>query len=97
MPILGFKDLNVYQTAYQAALIVIKEIVPNLPKEEKCDLCRQLRRSSKAIPALIAEGYAKKHQPKAFQGYLVDALGEANEMIVHLSYCLDLYGKFINT
>jgi four helix bundle protein len=45
-----------------------------------------MRRASKAIPTLIAEGYAKKYQQKGFQRYLQEAMSEANEMIVHLSF-----------
>ena len=49
-----------------------------------------MRRACKAPPALIAEGYAKKHHRKSWKKYLDGALGECNEMIVHLSFCLDL-------
>jgi len=63
-PIRNFKDLEVYQTSYKASIEVIKKIVPKLPKEEQFDLADQLRRSSKAVPRLIAEGYSKRHQAK---------------------------------
>ncbi len=91
MPIKSFHDLDVYQLSYQAAIRVIKELLPMLPKNERWDLMDQMRRASKAVPALIAEGYAKKHQRKNFRKYLDDALGECNEMIVHLSFCKELY------
>ena len=55
-PIRSFKDLNVYQNSYASMLMVFKEILPKLPKEEEFDLKSQIRRSSKAIPRLIAEG-----------------------------------------
>ena len=45
---------------------------------------------SKAIPTLIAEGYAKKYQQRGFQKYLQDAMAESNEMIVHLSFTKDM-------
>ena len=82
----SFYDLDVYKRAFEASKAVLFGIVAKLPKEEKFDLADQMRRASKAIPALIAEGYAKKHQNKGFQKYLQDAMGEANEMIVHLCY-----------
>jgi len=66
----SFKDLEVYQNSYQASLLIALKILPKLPKEEQGDLKSQLSRSSKAIPRLIAEGYAKKHQKLAFQKYL---------------------------
>ena len=42
-------------------LVVYKEILPALPEIEKYDLKDQLRRSTKAIRRLIAEGYIKRH------------------------------------
>lgn len=82
----SFYDLDVYNRAFEASKAVLFSVIIKLPKEEKFDLADQMRRASKAIPALVAEGYAKKHQNKGFQKYLQDAMGEANEMIVHLSY-----------
>lgn len=87
-----YKDLDVYQRTLEAAKAVIIRLIPRLPSAEKYDLADQLRHACKAIPALIAEGYAKKHQPKAFQKYLEDALGECNEMNTHLTLCKDAYG-----
>jgi four helix bundle protein len=65
--ITSYRDLDVYQNSYKAMLLVMQEIVPKLPECEKFDLTDQLRRSSKAIPRLIAEGYAKKHQRPDFR------------------------------
>jgi four helix bundle protein len=87
----SYEDLEVYQNSYRAMLIVFREILPLLPKEEKYDLVDQLRRSSKAIPRLIAEGYSKRHQLKGFQKYLDDAHAESNETIVSLKQAKDLY------
>ena len=94
--ITSFRDLHVYQNGYRAMLIVMKEIVPKLPDSEKFDLKEQLRRSCKAVPRLIAEGYAKKHQKAGFQKYIDDAMGECNEMIVSLSLCRDIYPSYVN-
>lgn len=95
-PIRSFRDLEVYRETYEASIKVYRDIIPNLPVEERNDLCSQLRRSAKAVPRLIAEGYSKKHQQKGFQKYLDDALGESNEMIVSLSHVADLYGNLVN-
>lgn len=73
-------------------LIVHKQILPKLPEKEKYDLEDQLSRSSKAVPRLIAEGYTKKHQKFGFQKYIDDAHTEANETIVSLEQCRDIYG-----
>jgi four helix bundle protein len=93
--ITSFQDLEVYQNSYAAMLIVMKEIVPKLPDIEKYDLRDQLSRACKAIPRLIAEGYAKRHQKAGFQKYIDDAMGECNEMVVSLSQCRDIYPQFI--
>ena len=90
-PIKSFRDLDVYNNTYQAMLSVINEVIPKLPDTERYDLKDQLNRSCKAIPRLIAEGYAKKHQKAGFQKYLDDAMGECNETIVSLEQCRDIY------
>jgi four helix bundle protein len=87
----SYEDLEVYLNSYKAMLVVFREILPLLPKEEKYDLVDQLRRSSKAIPRLIAEGYSKRHQVKGFQKYLDDAHAESNETLVSLKQAGDLY------
>ena len=94
--IVSFRDLEVYQRTYQDALSVMKNIVPKLPDSEKYDLKDQLSRSAKAIPRLIAEGYAKRHQKLGFQKYLDDAMAESNETVVSLSQCIDIYGTRID-
>ena len=90
-PITSFKDLEVYQNSYKACIIVHKEILPELPKIERFVLYDQLSRSTKAVPRLIAEGYAKRHQRAGFQKYLDDAMGECNETIVGLEQIKDIY------
>ncbi|MBI2029948.1 four helix bundle protein [Candidatus Gottesmanbacteria bacterium] len=95
--ILNFHDLIVYQNLYKAMKIVNIEIIPTLPREERFDLVDQMRRASKAAPALIAEGFAKRFQIKYWSKYLNDTIGECNEMIHHLSVCKDIYGKFVNS
>ena len=87
----SFRDLEVYQNTYKAMIIVYKEVLPKLPNSEKFDLHDQLARSAKAIPRLIAEGYAKRHQRAGFQKYLDDAMAECNETIVSLEQARDLH------
>ena len=94
--IVSFTDLIVYQNTYKASLDVMLKVIPKLPTEEKYDLVDQLRRSCKAIPRLIAEGYAKRHQRMGFQKYLDDALGECNEIIVSLSHAKDIYRNCVD-
>ena len=95
-PIVSFNDLEVYRNTYETSIVVMTKIVPKLPDNEKYDLKDQLSRSCKAIPRLIAEGYAKKHQKQGFQKYLDDAMGECNEMVVSLSHCRDIYSQYVD-
>ena len=92
----SFRDLEVFQNSYSSSITVITKIVSKLPREEQRDLADQLRRSAKAVPRLIAEGFAKRQQKRGFQKYLYDAIAESNEMIVSLSHARDLYSAYIN-
>jgi len=87
----SFRDLEVYQNTYRASVMIATRILPKLPECEKYDLCSQLGRSSKAIPGLITEGFAKKHPRLGFQKYLDDAMAECNETIVILEHVKDIY------
>jgi four helix bundle protein len=95
-PIKSYRDLRVYQMTYSASIEILIKILPKLPKEERFDLVDQLRRSCKAVPRLIAEGYAKKHQYKGFHKYLDDAMAETNETAVGLSHCRDAYPNYVD-
>lgn len=90
--IMTFRDLEVFKSLSVACRTVMFEVLPALPNEEKYDLRDQLRRSCKAAPRLVAEGYAKKHQIRGFQKYIDDAMAECNETIVSIEQCRDLYG-----
>ena len=91
--ITSFRDLEVYKSSYSACIKVMTEIPPKLQESEKYDLKDQLSRSVKAVPRLIAEGYAKRHQKLGFQKYIDDAMAESNETIVGLEMCKDIYRK----
>lgn len=93
--ITSFRDLNVYQATYAVCVQVITELLPKLSDSERYDLKDQLSRSVKAVPRLIAEGYAKRHQRAGFQKYLDDAMAECNETIVGLEMCRDIYGTHV--
>ena len=95
-PITSFRDLQVYQNSYSACIEVMTKIIPSLPESEKFDLKKQLSSSVKAIPRLIGEGYAKRHQKYGFQKYLDDAMAECNETIVGMEMCRDIFGNHID-
>jgi len=77
--------LEVYQESFQLSLEV-EDLVREFPSHEKYLLVDQMRRASRAIPSLIAEGYAKRESLKEFKKFIRDALAEANEMINHLAF-----------
>src|SRR3990167_11438885 len=80
----SFLDLDVYQEAFKLSL-EIEEIIKTYPKYEQFLLVDQSKRASRGIPALIAEGYAKRETLPVFKKLLRDAIGEANEMINHIA------------
>lgn len=55
----SFLDLDVYKESFDLSL-EIEAIVRTFPKHELYLLVDQARRASRAVPALIAEGYAKR-------------------------------------
>ena len=93
MELQGFRDLIVYKKSYKLALDIF-EMTKVFPKEEKFSLTDQIRRSSRSIPANIAESWAKRIYIKAFVNKISDALGEEYETEVWLDYSRD--SKYIN-
>ena len=87
-PYHGYRDLKVYQLAYQLAL-EIHEITKSFPKEEKYSLTDQIRRSSRSIPTNLAEAWKKRRYEKAFISKLIDCAGEAGETEVWLDFAKD--------
>lgn len=89
-----FRDLEVYQEAYQL-MLTVHQAVKKLPVYERNDLASQMRRASKSCPANIAEGWAKRRFEKEFKRHLDSAIGSANEMEVHIETARDLgyWGK----
>ena len=55
-PIRHFRDLDVYQNALAAGLLVY-ELSKKFPSEEKYSLTDQIRRSSRSVCANIAEAW----------------------------------------
>lgn len=84
----SFRDLKVYQLAYQLAMEIF-HLSKSFPKEERYSLTDQIRRSSRSVCANIAEGYRKKRYPKHFTLKITDADGEASETTVHLDFAKD--------
>ena len=85
--ILSFRELRVYKAAteLQQAVFQTSKIWPH---GEKFSLTDQVRRSSRAIGANIAESWAKRNYPSHFVSKLTDADGEPQETSHWLSTAL---------
>ena len=84
----SFRDLNVYQKAREEAKVLFL-ITKAFPKEERYSFTDQVRRSSRAVNALIAEAWAKRRYRAAFISKIADAAGEAMETQAWLDHALD--------
>jgi len=80
-----FRDLDVYQNALAAGLLVY-DLSKKFPSEEKYSLTDQIRRSSRSVCANIAEAGRKRRYAAAFVSKLYDSEGEAAETQVHLEF-----------
>ena len=83
-----FRTLKVYQLSYELAMEIFY-MTQSFPKDEMYSLTDQIRRSSRAIPANIGEGYRKRIYPSHFRSKMSDADGEASETTVHLDFSKD--------
>lgn len=84
----GFRDLKVYELAYQLAMEIF-HASKSFPSEEKYSLTDQIRRASRSVAANIAEGYRKKRYPKMFVSKMADADGEVTETQVWIDFARD--------
>ena len=74
----SFRDLLVYQKARELSKEIF-QLSKSFPREENFSLTDQIRRSSRAIGANIAEAWAKRKYEKHFLSKLTDADGEQQE------------------
>jgi len=84
----GYKDLKVYTIGYKLAMEIFEE-TKHFPKEERFSLTDQIRRSSRSIPANIAEAWKKRRYSKMFISKIIDVAGEAGETEVWLDMAKD--------
>ena len=87
----GYRDLEVFNAAYQIALELHKITKERFPHHEQTELGSQLRRASKSIALNIAEGYGKRTLSKReFIKFFYIAMASADEVVVELDFCKDL-------
>jgi four helix bundle protein len=84
----GYRDLKIYQLAYQLAMEIFHE-TKTFPKGERFSLTDQIRRSSRSVAANIAEGFRKRRYPNMFISIMADSDAEATETQVWLDFSHD--------
>jgi four helix bundle protein len=85
----SFETLKVWQKSHALMLDIHNRILPSLPKEEKYVLADQLRRSSKSVPANIAEGSGRYYYMDNVR-FCYHARGSLDETLNHLIVARDL-------
>jgi len=88
MKIKSYKDLEIYQLSFQLAT-ELHDLSLKFPKFEIFEEGSQLRRSSKSIPATIAEGWGRRYYKNEFIRFLIYALASCDETVVHLDFVFD--------
>ena len=84
----SFRELKVDALARESARLTF-ERTRTFPKEERYALTDQIRRSSRAIKAMLAEAWPRRRYKAAFINKIDEALGEANETQSWLDDALD--------
>jgi four helix bundle protein len=87
-PAKSFRELKVYEASREAAGRIF-ELSKNFPREERYSLTDQVRRSSRAVKAMVAEAWARRRYKAAFVNKVDEALGEAYETRSWLDDALD--------
>lgn len=80
-----FQDLIAYKKSFALAMKLF-EISKTFPSEEKYSLTDQVRRSSRSVPANIAEAYRKRIYPRHFHSKLTDSDAENSETQVWIEF-----------
>ena len=87
---LNYRDLEIYLEAKRLA-IEVHMMSLSLPKFELYEAGSQIRRSSKSVTAMIVEGYARRRYKLDLVKYLIYAIAECDETIVHLDALYDTH------
>jgi len=82
-----YRDLDVYQRAFSAAMKIYK-ITKAFPQEEKYSLVDQIRRSSRSVCSNIAESWRKRKYIAVFKNKITDSMQEASETQTWLEFSL---------
>jgi len=86
----GYKDLDIYQLAYELA-IEVHEMTMKLPKYELYEHGSQVRRSSKSIKDNIAEGFGRRRYKSEFIRFPIFTHASCDETISQLNMISDIH------
>lgn len=89
MTVMNLDKLEVWVRAKDFAVTVYKEVIPNLPVDEKWNLSQQLKRAAQSIPANIAEGHGRYHYLDNAR-FCYMARGSLTEVQSHLALANEL-------
>jgi four helix bundle protein len=88
MIIRSAKDLEVYQKAYELAMVIFR-VSRRFPSDERFALVSQIRRSSRSVTLNLREAWAKRRYAAHFVSKLSDCDGENSETDTSLDYAKD--------
>ncbi|MBI3290501.1 four helix bundle protein [Candidatus Microgenomates bacterium] len=88
MEVRSYKDLLVWQKAFELSLLIYK-ITKSFPKEEMYGLISQIRRCTISIPSNIAEGYTR-HRKLEYVQFLQIAFASGAELETQLLIAKEL-------
>lgn len=81
----GYRELRVYQAAFESALKVY-ELTRRWPPEERYRVTNQILKSTQSVRANIAEAWRRRRYPGSFVSKLTDADAESAETEVWLDF-----------
>src|SRR6266496_6221061 len=84
----SYRDLEIYIESKRLAIAVHK-VSLILPKFELFEEGGQVRRPSKAVTAMIVEGYGRRRYKADFIKCLIYAKSECDETIIHLDFLFE--------
>jgi four helix bundle protein len=85
----GLETLQIWQRSLGFAKLICKDVLIQLPSQEKRALVNQLRRSVQSVPANIAEGYGRYYFQESVR-FCYIACGSLEETFSHLTLAYKL-------
>ncbi len=82
-----FRDLEVYQRAFSAAMEIFR-LTKGFPAEERYALVDQIRSASRSVCSNTAEGWRKRRYASVFRNKITDSMQEASETQCWLEFAL---------